>query len=80
MDDLVAGQFVEEQRMALMLSLASSLAINVYMVRRVSFRINTWINVPICLLVFLAAIAWLTVSGNAIKVARAKLIKALHYE
>jgi len=46
------------------------------------YRIDSWFIIPICLAASLLAIAiaWLTVGGNAIKVARAKPIKALRYE
>ena len=46
------------------------------------YRIDTWLILPICLTASCMAIsiAWLTVGGNAIKVARSQPIKALRYE
>jgi len=46
------------------------------------YRIEIWLIVPICLAASLGAIliAWLTIGSNAVKVARAKPIKALRAE
>lgn len=46
------------------------------------YRLDTWVLLPVCLGAGLLAlsIAWLTVGGNAARVARANPIKALRYE
>jgi len=46
------------------------------------YRLDGWIMVPLCLLAGIIAltIAWITVGGNAAKVARSNPIKALRYE
>jgi len=46
------------------------------------YRLNEWLLVPFCLVAGLIAlvIAWVTVGGNAARVARANPIKALRYE
>lgn len=46
------------------------------------FRLDTWLLAPLCVVAGLIAlaIAWITVGGNAAKVARSNPIKALRYE
>ncbi|NVJ69996.1 MAG: ABC transporter permease [Alphaproteobacteria bacterium] len=46
------------------------------------YRLDTWILAPLCLIAGLIAllIAWVTVGGNAAKVAKSNPIKALRYE
>ncbi|NVJ99857.1 MAG: ABC transporter permease [Alphaproteobacteria bacterium] len=46
------------------------------------YRLDTWLLAPLCVVAGLIAltIAWVTVGGNAAKVARANPIKALRYE
>ncbi len=46
------------------------------------YRLDDWVLVPLCLAAGLLAllIAWITVGGNAAKVARSNPIKALRYE
>ena len=46
------------------------------------YRIDTWVLAPLCLVAGLLALAisWLTVGGNAARVARRNPIQALRYE
>jgi putative ABC transport system permease protein len=46
------------------------------------YRINTWFIIPICFAASLCAtfVAWVTIGGNALKVARSRPIKALRTE
>jgi putative ABC transport system permease protein len=53
-----------------------------YWLERFQYQINPLLMIPICLVSGLIAlvIAWFTVAGNTIRVARSKPIKALRYE
>ena len=49
---------------------------------RFSYRFNSLLMIPICLIsgLIALAIAWFTVAGNATRMAKSKPIKALRYE
>jgi len=66
---------------SLLASIGSFWAMSLWL-EQFPYRIEVWFIVPVCLAAscLAIAIAWLTVGSNAIKVARAKPIKALRYE
>ncbi|OUS25387.1 ABC transporter permease [Thalassotalea sp. 42_200_T64] len=79
---LLIWQFSKPVIIAMLVAWPISVSLMLQWLEAFPYRIDTLWLVPICLVAGGGAllIAWLTVGGNAAKVARSNPIKALHYE
>jgi putative ABC transport system permease protein len=79
---LLIWQFSKPIIIASILASMLSFMVMALWLEQFPYRIDIWVIAPIALVasILAIAIAWLTVGGNAIKVARSQPIKALRYE
>ena len=79
---LLVWQFSKPVIIANMISWPLAIWLMLGWLEAFAYRLDGWILVPACLVSGLLAlvVAWVTVGGNAAKVARANPIKALRYE
>ncbi len=79
---LLIWQFSKPVIIAMLIAWPMSVYLMLHWLEAFPYRIDTLWLIPICLAAGGGAlvIAWLTVGGNAAKVARSNPIKALHYE
>lgn len=79
---LLLWQFSRPVLLANVIAWPVASTIMLYWLQQFPYRIEAWWLIPICVLATASTllIAWLTVAGNVLKVARQKPIKALRYE
>ncbi|MGD9158237.1 MAG: ABC transporter permease [Desulfobacteraceae bacterium] len=79
---LLLWQFSKPVLMATIIAWPVAIFVMQYWLERFTYRFNSLLMIPICLVsgLIALAIAWFTVAGNTTRVAKSRPIKALRYE